>query len=89
MKLIPGIGTHSYKAEFAGTLSYSASVSSPSSVSVAGLYPSTTTLSSSGGAGNYTLTATVASSGLLIGPTGSVVFQDTSNSNYQLGSITL
>jgi hypothetical protein len=43
--------------------------------------PTTTTIAQSGGIGNYTLTATVASVGGTESMTGAVSFQDTSNSN--------
>ncbi len=89
IQIIPGIGTHSYKAVFSGTTTYALSTSGAPAVIVTGTFPSTTTITSSGAAGDYTLTGTVAATGLLTAPTGSVAFQDSSNSNYALGSSTL
>ena len=62
VRLMPGIGSHSYKAVFAGTNAYSTSSSASSSLAVtlAGPYPTATTITSSGSAGSYTLTASVA-----------------------------
>jgi hypothetical protein len=87
---VPGIGIHSYKAVFSATTANLGSASSAQSLTVTGLYPTTTTISSSGSPGNYTLTATVVGKGTpTLGPTGSVSFVDTTNSNYVLGSATL
>jgi hypothetical protein len=58
IRFIPGIGSHQYKAVFAGTSGYVASSSSVSALTVTGLYPTNTSISSSGNPGNYTLTAT-------------------------------
>ncbi len=62
MKFRPGIGSHSYKAVFAGTKSNAASTSSASELTVTATtqYPTTTTIVQSGSNGNYTLAATVA-----------------------------
>jgi hypothetical protein len=87
----PGIGSHSYKAVFAGTpngaTAYAASTSSPVELTVSGLAPTTTTLSVTGNAGNYTLSSTV--SGFGSDPTGSVSFLDISNGTPALGSAPL
>jgi trimeric autotransporter adhesin len=83
-KFIPGIGTHTYKAVFAGTpngsTAYADSSSSTATFTVTGTYPTTTTLASSGAAGNYSLTSTVVGAG---SPalTGTVSFIDTTNAN--------
>ena len=88
LRLIPAIGTHSYRAIFLGTTAASSSSSSASPLAVTGLYATSTTLSSSGSPGNYTLTAAVASASRT-GPSGTVSFIDTSNSNANLGSAAL
>jgi hypothetical protein len=81
--LTPGIGVHSYKAVFKGTTANAASTSPAQELTVTGLYPTTTAISSSGSVGNYTLTGTVVGTGSLIdSPTGDVSFLDTSNSDY-------
>ena len=55
-----------------------------------GIFPSTTTIAQSGLPRNYTLTATVsASAKRLPGPTGTVSFFDTSNSNAVLATAQL
>jgi len=91
IKLVPGIGSHSYKAVFGGTNSNGASASSAQPLTVSGIgsgtNPSETAISSSGVAGNYTLTATVTGEGSGY-PTGNVSFVDTTGSN-TLGSATL
>lgn len=85
IKFIPGLGVHRYKAVFANTNSYATSSSSESTLSVTGLYPTATSISSSGGPGNYTLTATVTTAGSL-SPSETVSFLDTTNANYSLGT---
>ncbi|HEY4355924.1 MAG TPA: FG-GAP-like repeat-containing protein, partial [Acidobacteriaceae bacterium] len=89
LKLKPGIGAKSYSAMFVGTTSNAASSSTASSLTVTGSPSATTTLVATGSAGDYTLTATVAGSIPTAAPTGSVSFVDTSNSNYNFGSLTL
>jgi FG-GAP-like repeat/Abnormal spindle-like microcephaly-assoc'd, ASPM-SPD-2-Hydin/Bacterial Ig-like domain (group 3)/FG-GAP repeat len=87
-KFVPGPGVHSYKAEFAVTSADAASSSSASSLTV-GSTPTTTTLSQTGNAGDYTLSATVTGTGTVISPTGTVSFLDASNANAVLGTATL
>ena len=85
----PGIGSHSYYAIFNGTTSNvsSSSLASPQPLTVTGTYPTTTTITSSGSAGSYTLTGTVAGAGSVSSSlTGTVSFADTSNENFILGS---
>jgi trimeric autotransporter adhesin len=96
VKFVPGIGSHSYKALFAGTpngvLKTAGSASSTTAVTVTGIFPTTTTLVSSGSAGNYTLTASVTglvNSSLLPGPAGMVSFPDTTSGNASLGTAAL
>ena len=87
LKLIPGIGSHRYKAVFAGTPNGRAklaqSVSSVVTLSVVG--KSATTISVNGNPGNYTLTAGVTGSGIPT-PSGTVSYVDTSNNNASLGT---
>ena len=85
-KFIPGIGTHTYKAVFAGTNSYTTSTSTSVTVTVTGTYPSTTTIAAIGSAGSYTLTGTVVTTSNPSGATGSIDFTDTTNANYPLGT---
>ena len=95
LRLVPGGGSHNFKAFFAGTPGgtppYSPSSSPPQALTVlapAPPVPSGTTISSSGAEGNYTLTATVA--GFASIPlTGNVSFFDTTNSNLLLGTAPL
>jgi hypothetical protein len=88
LKFIPGMGSYSYKAVFAGTQSNAGSSSSTAALTVTATNATTTTIAQSGSAGNYTLTATVTAPGLL-SPTGNVSFQDTSSANALLGTATL
>lgn len=88
MILWPTPGSHSYKAEFTGTANNSASSSAAASLEVTGLYPSTTSATSSGTVGNYTLNATVNGAGPQA-PTGSVSFVNTSNGNAPVASANL
>ena len=90
LKLIPGAGSHSYKAVFVGTTSYAASSSSTATLAVVGtgIYPTITNIASSGAVGNYSLAATVMGNGNA-SPTGTVSFMDTTNSNYVLGTAAL
>ncbi len=92
IKLLPAIGSHSYKAVFAGTpngtLSTTGSTSASAALSVAGLWPTATTVVTAGDPGNYTLTVTTGGAGNTA-PTGSILFLDTSNNNAGLGSASL
>ncbi|MCU1248331.1 MAG: repeat protein, partial [Edaphobacter sp.] len=82
-----GIGTHSIVATFNATKAYSNSSSATQIVTVTGLYPTTASLTSTGVAGNYSLTTTIVGTGSLnLSPSGNVSIFDTSNSNYSLGS---
>jgi hypothetical protein len=92
LRFIPGSGSHSYIAVFAGTSTNMASTSPPQTVTVSPptTFPTTTAITSTGSAGNYTLTATVVGTGnATLGPTSSVSFIDTTNSNSVLGAATL
>ena len=88
LRFIPEIGSHSYKAVFAGTQSNTGSSSSAAALTVTAAVASTTTLAQSGAAGNYTLTATVTAQGGA-SPTGNVSFQDTSSGNAVVGAASL
>jgi hypothetical protein len=84
-RFVPGIGTHTYKAVFVNTSANASSTSAASPLTVTASLPTTATLSQSGTAGNYTLTATVTGKGL-VPPTGNVSFVDTSGGNAVLAS---
>ena len=89
IKIIPPPGPHGYYAVFSTTADYAVSTSSVQSVTVSDTYSTTTTFSDSGSAGSYTLTSTVASSGIpALAPTGTVSFEDSSNSNYVVATAT-
>src|SRR5208282_406278 len=84
-----GPGTYSIQAVFKGTNSYATSKSAPATVTVSsGPLPTTTTISATGAAGNYSLNATVWAGGA-VDPTGTVSFLDATNSNSPLGSALL
>jgi len=81
------IGNHSYKAVFRANDNYTSSTSNTVTYSVTGTYLSTTSLTSTGNIGNYTLAGAVAGVGsLTTGPTGTISFLDTSASNNVLGT---
>jgi hypothetical protein len=91
LKFRPGVGGHSYKAIFLGTTSAAASASAAVSLTVtaiAGIQPSTTSITFSGSQGTYTLTANVSGNASVV-PTGSVSFVNTSNGNALLGTAPL
>ena len=88
---IPGIGAHKYTATFDGTTTAAASTpSSAQSLTVTGLYPTTTSIAATGNPSGYGLTATVV--GYANHPpviAGTVSFQDTTAGNYVLGTAPL
>ena len=91
LKFVPASGSHSYKAIFVGTTTYATSSSNTQTITVLSAAPpflTTTAITSSGSAGNYTLTATVTgfSSTVL---TGNVSFFNTTNNNALLGTAPL
>jgi hypothetical protein len=86
-RLVPGIGTHSYKAVFSGTLAAGPSSSAPLSFTVTGVHATSTTLSDAVVSGKYNLTAVVTEAGTQA-PTGKVTFLDI-GSNATLGTATL
>jgi hypothetical protein len=92
LKFRPGIGSHSYKAVFLGTNTYTGSSSSASPLAVTGAISplaSTTTIAKSGGWGEYKITATMSESGSTVAPTGDVSFVDTSNGYSVLDTVAL
>ena len=94
IRLVPGIGSHSYEAVFTATTTNGTSNSSasPQALVVTGLYPTATTIVASGtsAGSNYTLTSTVVGTGsIAFSPTPTVSFLDTSNGNASLGTATL
>jgi hypothetical protein len=86
LRFVPGVGSHSYQAVFAGTANSAPSTSTVAVATVTGTYPTTTNLSASGVPGNYTLSAAVVSAGGTIPPTGTVGFIDTTNGNALLST---
>ena len=88
LKWIPGPGAHSYKAFFTGINSVAASSSDVSALTVTGTQATVTTLSQSGSAGHYSLTATVTGQGP-VAPSGSVSFQDTTSNIAPVGAAVL
>ena len=92
LKIRPGIGTHSYKAVFAGTKTYASSASGASALTATGTIPplaTRTSIDQTGGWGAYTLSATVTETGNPAPPTGTVSFLDTNHGNAVLGTGTL
>lgn len=95
-RFVPGIGSHSYKARFAGTpgasSAYAASSSSAMTLAVTDSFTkakTTTSLTVTGDAGQYAMMATV--EGIvnrpgLATPTGSVSFLNTTAANVVLGT---
>jgi hypothetical protein len=94
LTITPTPGTHKYQAVFLGNgvapapVTAQSSTSAPYNFKVIGPYgPTTTTLTSSGTPGNYTLNAQVVAIGSrTVKPTGSVGFFDTTNGNASIGS---
>jgi hypothetical protein len=93
LTITPTPGTHKYAAVFLGiglapNVALQPSTSAAYNFTVIGPYgPTSTTLTSSGSPGNYTLNAKVVATGSkTVKPTGSVSFFDTSNANFNLGS---
>jgi hypothetical protein len=90
LRIIPAIGVHTYKAVFSGTATAAPGGSSSQTLTVTGLYPTTTAIAATGNPSGYGLTATVV--GYANHPpvmAGTVSFQDTSAGNYVLGTALL
>ncbi len=89
-KFTPAIGTHKYTAVFTGTTAAEVSSSAVQTLTVSGLYPTTTAIAATGNPSGYNLTATVV--GYANHPpvlAGTVSFQDTSSNNFVLGTALL
>ena len=87
---IPAIGSHKYTAMFNGTTAAAPSTSSAQSLTVTGLYPTSTAIAATGNPSGYGLTATVV--GYANHPpllAGTVSFQDTSDGDFVLGTAPL
>jgi len=91
ISFFPGIGSRSYKAVFVATPNaatpHTGSTSAASTVNVTGTYSTSTAIAATGSTGDYTLTATVSglvNASTVAGPTGSVSFEDTNNSDLVL-----
>jgi len=80
-------GSHSLKAVFAGTGDYAESSSTVAAVA-ANAGTATTTITSSGSVGNYTLTGTVTAIGIKP-PTGQVDFENQTQGNVSIGAAAL
>jgi hypothetical protein len=90
IKLVLGLGTHSYMAIFNGTTANGTSTSSAQTLVVTGTRPTMTVISASGSAGSYILNGTVVSTGLTTPlMTGSASFADTTNGNFVVGSVVM
>jgi sugar lactone lactonase YvrE len=92
LKFRPGLGSHSYKAVFVGTNSYTGSASNASALTVTGTLPllaTAETINQTGGWGAYTLSATVTESGNTAPPAGLISFLDTNHGNAVLATGTL
>jgi sugar lactone lactonase YvrE len=83
----PGVGSHNFYAIFGPSSAYAKSASTAVPFTVNGTN-TTTLLSQSGSAGNYTLTGTVIGD-LGVIPSGALSFLDTSNSFFPLASASL
>jgi hypothetical protein len=88
MSFTPSIGTHSYKAVFAGTKAIAPSASASASLQVLGVPPTTATIELTGTPGDYTLETTINGTGSAM-PTGTVAYLDTSNNNALIGTAEL
>ena len=90
--LRPAVGSHSYKAIFAGTTAVSGSSSTAATVTVSAATTQTistaTTIASAGTTGDYTLTGTVVGNGKST-PSGMLNFVDVTNGNAVTASGTL
>jgi hypothetical protein len=88
ISFVPSIGTHSYKAIFAGARSADPSTSATATLKVAGPYPTISTIQVSGRKGDYELETTVAGVATTV-PTGTIAYLDTSNAYALLGTAEL
>jgi hypothetical protein len=89
-RFTPGPGSHTYQAVYVGTNTYATSSSTTTALTVTPYSPklnSSITISKQGAQGSYTLSTTVKGYGAT--PTGTVSFEDSSNSNAVLTTIPL
>jgi hypothetical protein len=86
MHFVPGIGSHSYKAVFAGTATYGTSAAATKTLTVTApaVHTSISSIAAGGAVGNFTLTGTVMGIGATSAPTGTVSFLDATGSNLLL-----
>jgi len=87
LKFVPRSGSHSYKAEFVGTVGAAASSSTAQPLLVYGM--TKTAIAQSGSVGNYTLKATVNGQAIDIAPAGEVEFRDTTDAGAVLATAAL
>lgn len=73
LHFIPGLGSRSYKAVFAGTNTNAASTSAIATLRVTGSQTTTTAVAQNGRVGNFTLTGTLTTEGP-VAPTGVLSF---------------
>jgi hypothetical protein len=86
LRLRLGLGSHTIRADFEGTKQNAFSSSADQAALVTGFQPIlTSVITDAGEPGNYSLGASFTSGGVSP-PTGTVLFQDTSNGNHVLGS---
>jgi hypothetical protein len=90
LRIIPSIGIHTYKAVFNGMATAAASTSNSQTLTVTGLYPTTTAIAATGNPSGYGLMATVVG----FGPhppvlAGTVSFEDTTDGNFVLRTAAL
>jgi sugar lactone lactonase YvrE len=78
--VMPGPGTHAYRAVFSGTKLNPTTKSATQTLAVSGLLATKLALTETGAPGNYTLSATLDSFGLGQ-PTGKISFEDQTASN--------
>jgi hypothetical protein len=88
LRFVPSIGTHTYKAVFAGRSGAAGSTSASATLTVTGTVSASAALTATGSAGNYTLKGTVTGQSPVY-PSGLLSFLDTSNSNASVASVTL
>ena len=92
MKFRPAIGSHSYKAVFLGTKTYTGSSSTASALKVTGsigVLATSTSIAENGSWGNYTLSGAVTEAGATTPVSGNLSFIDTSHNNSVLATVAL
>ncbi len=86
IKFLPAGGSHSYNAAFVGTKTMAPSASATAALTVTGPFPSVTSLTSSGSAGNWTLSASVTGNDTAAAPTGTISLLNASANNAVIAS---